>query len=199
MTSPEQIQAAAAHYKDFCEVLGIDITKADTIDTPMRVAKMYANEFLVGQRPMDFTPTSFPADSDKISQLVTVAGCRFVSLCAHHHLPIVGYAHVCYIPGESLLGLSKLPRFVEWLSAKPTVQEDLTIEIAKTIQKTINPKFIGVKLTAGHECMSCRGVGSYEALTSTTCFRSDNKDSYEGARREFQENIQEWYANKGAF
>ena len=197
--STSQIEEAAEHYKKFCEALGIDLTKPDTLDTPTRVARLMLNEFLVGERERPFNFTTFPYKEVNHGQLVTETGIRFVSLCAHHHLPIIGYAHVCYIPREKLAGLSKIPRLVEWRAARPTIQEQLTQDILQTLQYYLDPHYIGVKLIAVHECMACRGVRSYESRTHTTALWCSNGDytAYEGTKAEFQANIEEWYRARG--
>lgn len=194
-----QLEEAAEHYKKFCEALGIDLTKPDTVDTPMRVAKLMHNEFLVGTRDKPFTFTTFPYREKDHGQLVTETGIRFVSVCAHHHLPIIGYAHVAYIPRERLAGLSKLPRLVEWIAAQPTVQERLTQDILQSLRAELEPHFIGVKLIAVHECMACRGVRSFESRTHTTALwcSSGEYQKYDSTKAEFQANIEEWYRAKG--
>ncbi len=191
---------AADHYRKFCEELGINLAKPDTEGTPERVAKMFANEFLIGEGEMPFDFTTFPIETpDEGNQLVTVTGIRFVSICAHHHLPIIGYAHVCYLPGKRLVGLSKLARLVEWRAARPTVQEELTYDIAHHLIQQCSPQFVGVKLIATHECMACRGVGSYESRTHTERLwcKEDNMSDFDTTRAEFSANISEWYKSKG--
>jgi GTP cyclohydrolase I len=193
------LSRAAELYKAFCQELGIDLTKPDTEGTPERVARLFHSEFLVGQRDIPFDFTTFPIEGDKADQLVTVTGIRFVSICAHHHLPIIGYAHVCYLPGKKLVGLSKLARLVEWRAARPTVQEELTYDIAQELIKRCEPQFVGVKLIATHECMACRGVRSYESRTHTERLwcKDDNMAEFATTRAEFASNISEWYQAKG--
>ena len=201
MTPKEQIalDEAALHYKHFCEALGIDLTKEDTKDTPVRVAKLFMEEFLKGKGEMPFSFTTFPAPKSKRPQLITVCGNRFVSVCAHHHLPVIGYCHVCYIPGETIVGLSKIPRLIEWRAARPTVQEELTNDILNELVVRLKPDYVGIKLVAAHECMSCRGVRSYESRTHTNAFwcKDDNYDDFDTTKAEFQHNIEEWYSGKG--
>lgn len=193
-------QKAEYHYAEFCKALGIDLTKPDTIDTPRRVTRMMITDFLHGQQERDFNFTTFPYKAGEGNgQLVTVTGIRWVSLCAHHHLPIVGVAHVCYLPDAALVGLSKIPRLVKWRASRPTVQEELTQDILDVLQHLLSPKFVGVKLVALHECMACRGVRDYESRTHTNAFWSKDEplSEFASTKEEFQLNIQEWYAGKG--
>ncbi|MBD3261637.1 MAG: GTP cyclohydrolase I FolE [Candidatus Altiarchaeales archaeon] len=190
-----KLAAAASHYKSFCEALGIPMNTDHSVDTPMRVARMFHNDFLVGVREECPKITTFPVDSMLRDQLVIQCGIRLRSLCSHHHVPIVGRAHVCYIPGESLLGLSKIARIVRWCAARPCVQEELVHLIKDTIKSAINPTFIGISVTAEHECMSCRGVTEPDSLTTTNVFwPSHNEDT----RQEFFLAISHWLQARGA-
>lgn len=195
------IGEAAEHYANFCKALGIDIDTEDAKDTPMRVAKMFSREFTRGLSDPDFSFTAFPITEERQSQLVIQCGIRFVSLCSHHHLPVVGRAHVCYIPGEKLLGLSKLARAVKWCAARPCVQEDLVHLIKDTIIDAIHPGLVGVSLTAEHECMSCRGVSEPDSLTTTNVFwtqQGDEHTTHQDTKQEFFLAISHWIDSKGA-
>jgi GTP cyclohydrolase I len=198
VTRKKALAQAAWHYTKFCNALGIDLTRPDTVDTPMRVAKLFHDEFLAGDKARPFKLTTFPVDEGARNQLVTMTGIRFVSICAHHHLPIVGLAHVCYLPDKRIVGLSKIPRLVEWRAARPTVQENLTRDILDTLVAGLRPLYAGIKLVATHECMACRGVKSHQALTHTNAFwcRSDNYADFDTTKAEFQANIDEWYAGR---
>lgn len=192
-TPTQTLAVAAEHYRKFCEAVGIDLTKEDTKDTPTRVAKMFLREFTAGasKRP-PFNMTKFARNGD--SNLVTVAGIRWVSLCRHHHLPVVGYAHVCYLPAEYIIGLSKIPRLVKWLAANPSVQEELTQNIKDILVQELQPMFAGVQLVAVHACMACRGVSEHESRTTTTSFHNPDS-SYKATRDEFLEAISMWHGS----
>jgi GTP cyclohydrolase I len=202
----DKIAKAAQAYAAFCSILGIDLSKPDTQDTPLRIARMMHDEFLVGTRPKPFDFTTFPVSNNNGNQLVNVCGIRLVSLCSHHHFPFIGRAHVCYLPGSSLVGLSKIPRLVRWLAAQPCMQESLTQEILHHLTEYLKPRFVGVRLIADHTCMSARGVNESEGLTSTDAFWCTNEigkegvpldmDDFETTKQEFFRAINEWYSLK---
>jgi GTP cyclohydrolase IA len=114
---------------------------------------------------------------------VVVCDIAFSSLCEHHLLPFVGVAHVAYLPGERILGLSKLPRLVEHRARRLQVQERLTSEVADWIERALRPRGVGVVMEATHMCMSLRGVRQPGALTRTSalrgCLREDPRTRQE--------------------
>jgi GTP cyclohydrolase I len=132
---------------------------------------MMHNDFLSGSRTEDFTFTVFPVDPSTENQLVTVPNMRFVSICAHHHLPYYGCCHACYLPDRKLAGLSKLPRLVQWRARVPSMQEEITNVIIQELWKRLEPRFVGVQIVATHTCMACRGVNEYGSVTVTNAFR----------------------------
>jgi GTP cyclohydrolase I len=114
---------------------------------------------------MGFNLTTFPATQQ---QMVAVANIEFSSICAHHLLPFYGVAHVAYIPHDLMIGVSKIPRIVQFYARRPQVQEQLTGQIARCIQDALSPKGSGVVLKATHTCMSCRGITSRNAEMITS-------------------------------
>uniref|UniRef100_A0A2C9LRZ4 GTP cyclohydrolase 1 n=1 Tax=Biomphalaria glabrata TaxID=6526 RepID=A0A2C9LRZ4_BIOGL len=191
-----RIKKAAEHYKRFCKVLNIDIGKGDTKDTPLRIARMFATEFTSGGSPTP--PFNFTVFQPEGKDLVCVCGIRIVSLCAHHHLPFVGYAHFCYLPRDKMVGLSKIPRALKWISKQPTVQEGLTRQALDFMVKNLDPHFAALTLTATHTCMSCRGVQEHEAHMTTTALWSEDNDNdrFANTRAEFQHAINLWYQTR---
>jgi len=131
--------------------------------TPARVAASYAE--LLG--PREFDLTTFPND-EGYDELVVARDIAFASLCEHHLLPFVGVAHVAYMPGDRILGLSKLARVVELFARRLQVQERLTKQVATWLQDNVQPKGVGVVLEAEHMCMSIRGVRATGAKTVTS-------------------------------
>jgi GTP cyclohydrolase I len=152
-------QAAA----DFIGALGIDVTAAGMADTPARMARAYA-EMLT---PRDFTPTTFDNDQG-YDELVLARSIPIRSVCEHHLLPFVGVAHVGYLPGRRILGLSKLARVVELFAHRPQVQERLTRQVADWLDQQLRPRGVGVVIEAEHLCMSLRGVRAVGARTVTS-------------------------------
>jgi GTP cyclohydrolase I len=157
---PVRAELAAA---DLLEALGVDLTGADLADTPRRVVRMY--EELLTPRP--FNPTTFPNDAG-YDEMVLVRDIRFTSLCAHHLLPFSGIAHVGYLPGERIVGLSKLARVVNHFARSLQVQERLTKQVADWLNAELQPRGVGVVLRAEHQCMTIRGVQAAGSTTVTS-------------------------------
>jgi GTP cyclohydrolase IA len=153
------------------DALGVDLTDESVRDTPRRMARMYA-ELLT---PQPFNPTTFPNDGD-YDELVVATGIPFHSMCEHHLLPFVGVAHVGYLPGERIIGLSKLARVVELFARDLQVQERLTTQVAGWLDDHLRPKGVGVVLEAEHLCMSLRGVQKAGARTVTSALHGLVRD-----------------------
>lgn len=158
--------AAERAVADLLAALGLDAGSPGLLDTPRRVARAYA-ELLT---PEPFALTTFPND-EGYDELVVVGDIPFTSLCEHHLLPFAGVAHVGYLPGARVVGLSKLARAVEALSRRPQVQERLTCQVADLLQEALDPEGVGVVLEAEHSCMSLRGVRATGATTRTSALR----------------------------
>lgn len=167
----------AAH--DLLVALGANLKSDHLRETPRRVAKAYAE--LLTPRP--FSPTTFP-NEESYDELVIVGGIPFQSLCAHHLLPFHGKAHVAYLPGERLVGLSKLARVVELYSRRLQLQERLTTQVADWLDEHLEPRGVGVVLEAEHLCMSLRGVQTSGSNTVTSALRGAVKDDAR-TRQEF--------------
>lgn len=142
--------------------------EADLAETPRRVV----DGFVEMTTPRAFAMTAFPND-DGYDEVVMVRDIPFVSLCRHHLLPFRGTATVGYLPGDKLIGLSKLARVVERHARDLQVQESLTVQIADTLEAELAPRGVGVVLHAEHMCMSLRGVQAAGATTETTMFRGE--------------------------
>ena len=165
------VHAAERAAHDLLVAVGVDTSEDRLRDTPRRMAKMYA-ELLT---PAPFTPTSFPNDAG-YDELVVATGIPFHSLCEHHLLPFVGVAHVGYLPGKRIIGLSKLARVVELFARNLQVQERLTTEIAGWLDGRLRPKGVGVVLSAEHMCMSLRGIQKPGARTVTSALHGLVRD-----------------------
>ena len=157
------IAAAENAVRHLLHALGADITDESLADTPGRVARMYA-EMLT---PVPFDLTTFPND-EGYDELVIARNIPFHSLCEHHLLPFHGVAHVAYLPGERILGLSKLARVVDLFAAGLQVQERLTRQVSSWLQEHLEPRGVGVVLEAEHLCMSLRGVSKPGVTTVTS-------------------------------
>ncbi|GHD24389.1 GTP cyclohydrolase I FolE [Streptomyces galbus] len=157
------LAAAEAAAGQFLTALGIPTTSESLRGTPGRMARAYAELF--SPRPFDLT--TFPND-EGYDELVLARRIPVRSVCEHHLLPFTGTAHVGYLPGARILGLSKLARIVEHFACRPQVQERLTKQIADWLQTHLEPKGVGVVIEAEHACMSLRGVQATGSTTMTS-------------------------------
>jgi GTP cyclohydrolase I len=172
----EAVERAA---RDLLRGLGADVDTAAFEETPHRVAEAYA-ELLT---PQPFRATTFPND-EGYDELIVARSIPFHSLCMHHLLPFQGVAHDGYLPGERIIGLSKLGRVVEFFSRDLQIQERLTTQVADWLQRELEPKGVGVVLEAEHMCMSLRGVQKLGAMTVTSALRGLVRDDVR-TRQEF--------------
>src|SRR5215208_5022489 len=172
----EAVERAA---RDLLRGLGADVDAEALEETPRRVAEAYA-ELLT---PKPFRATTFPND-ERYDELIVARSIPFHSLCMHHLLPFHGVAHVGYLPGERIIGLSKLGRVVEFFSRDLQIQERLTTQVADWLQGELEPKGVGVVLEAEHMCMSLRGVQKLGATTVTSALRGLVRDDAR-TRQEF--------------
>ena len=165
------LDAAARAAHELLLALGIDTEAEGLRDTPRRVAAAYA-ELLT---PQPFTATTFP-NEEGYDEMVVARAIPFHSLCEHHLIPFVGVAHVAYLPGERIVGLSKLARVVEHFARRLQVQERMTVQIADWLEAELQPKGVGVVLDAEHFCMTLRGVQKPGARTTTSALRGRVRD-----------------------
>jgi GTP cyclohydrolase I len=170
------VERAAA---DLLRALGADVDAEALGETPRRVADAYA-ELLT---PQPFRATTF-ANDDGYDELIVARSIPFHSLCMHHLLPFHGVAHIGYLPGERIIGLSKLGRVVEYFSRDLQIQERLTTQVAGWLERELEPKGVGVVLEAEHLCMSLRGVQKLGAKTVTSALRGVVRDDAR-TRQEF--------------
>ncbi|MBL1108597.1 GTP cyclohydrolase I FolE [Streptomyces sp. 5-8] len=157
------LAAAEAAAGRFLTALGISTTSESLRGTPGRMARAYAELFT----PRPFDLTTFPND-EGYDELVLARRIPVRSVCEHHLLPFVGTAHVGYLPGARILGLSKLARVVEHFACRPQVQERLTKQVADWLQTHLEPKGVGVVIEAEHCCMTLRGVQATGSSTMTS-------------------------------
>ena len=151
--------------------LGQDPTDEHLSETPRRVAATYAE--LLTARPFELTTFE---NTEGYDELVLARDIPVHSLCEHHLLPFTGVAHVGYLPGERILGLSKLARVVELFARRLQVQERLTQQVADWLEQNLQPKGVGVVIEAEHLCMSLRGVQATGARTVTSALHGVLRD-----------------------
>lgn len=181
----ERIREASVHYGNFLTAMGFDWSRdPNMMDTPLRVAKAYMMELLEGCFTEPPKITTFEEASYGYDGIVFQGKIDVCSLCSHHNLSFTGKAHVAYIPGKQVIGLSKLNRVVEWFSRRPQIQEGLTMQIHDFLNTVIpDNQGIAVLIEAEHSCASCRGV-KHDSTMKTCKLSGAFKDSAE-TRSEF--------------
>ena len=157
------LAAAERAAAQFLHALGVSTDSESMQGTPRRMARAYADLF----SPRAFDLTTFP-NEEGYDELVLARSIPMRSVCEHHLLPFTGLAHVGYLPGQRILGLSKLARVVEFFACRPQVQERLTKQIADWLQTQLAPKGVGVVIEAEHTCMTLRGVQATGSTTVTS-------------------------------
>ncbi len=161
--APVDLAAAQKAAADLLVALGVPVDRGATADTPRRMVHAYAEMLTVGE--FDFT--TFP-NTEGYDELVLVEDIPVRSVCEHHMLPFVGVAHVGYLPGERIVGLSKLARVVDFFGHRTQTQERLTKQVAEHLQHQLHPRGVGVVVEAEHTCMSQRGVRAAGSRTVTS-------------------------------
>jgi GTP cyclohydrolase I len=190
------MSAAAAHFpvepdvrhrkveratRALLDTLGLDLSDPNLADTPARMARAYEELFSGLHRPGPEL-RSFP-NAEGYSQVVAVTGIPFYSLCAHHFLPFFGTAHVGYVPGDRVVGLSKLARVVDHFARRPQIQERLTEQVIGFLEERLAPRGTMVVVEGRHFCMEMRGVAKPGTVTTTSAIRGAFED--ERTRQEF--------------
>jgi GTP cyclohydrolase I len=169
--TPMDLDRIAKAVREILEAIGEDPDRDGLIDTPERVARMYAEIFAgLHEDPGEHLTTTFEVNHD---EMVLVRDISVQSLCEHHMVPFMGMAHVAYIPGKDgrITGLSKIARLVEGFSRRLQVQEKLTVQIADAMETTLEPRGVMVVIEAEHLCMAMRGVKKAGSTTVTSAVR----------------------------
>ncbi|CAB5226195.1 FolE GTP cyclohydrolase I [uncultured Caudovirales phage] len=157
--------------RDLISIIGDNPFREGLIDTPKRVLKSY-DEIFAGysQNAREILSTTFEEDIS-YNQIILSRDIPFSSFCEHHMLPFTGKAHVAYLPNKKVVGLSKLARVVDMFAKRLQIQEKMTDQIADAIFDVLQPKGVGVMITAHHTCMSMRGVNKQDSQMLTTALR----------------------------
>ena len=190
MTEREtQIEEIAGAVQVLMEEIGADMKDPNCVGTPQRVAKAWLDNWGLGytQDPKDMV-TVFPADG--YDEMVIVKNIPIYSTCSHHLAPIVGKAHIAYIPRDEVIGLSKFVRIADVFARRLQLQERLTVQIADAFQELLEPLGVAVYIEAEHMCMSSRGVKVHGSTTVTTTLKGVFKDNAD-TRAEFMAAIKD--------
>ena len=167
MTDDEKIAGITEHFREIMQLLGLDLTDDSLAGTPRRVAKMYVQEWFRGLNPEHRPDVRLFANRYQYGQMLLERDITLFSCCEHHFVPIIGKAHVAYLPGENVVGLSKLNRVVQYYARRPQVQERLTRQIAEELKQTLYTDNVAVLIEADHLCVMSRGVNDTSSSTIT--------------------------------
>lgn len=176
LSDDEKVELIAEKFSEIMNILGLDLADDSLKDTPKRVAKMYVKEIFEGLNPEKLPKLSLFQNKYGYHQILLEKNIHFTSTCEHHFLPIVGKAHVAYIPNDKVVGLSKLNRVVKYFAKRPQVQERLTLQIAEYLQEALNTEHVAVIIDAEHYCIIARGIEDINSTTITSEFRGNFQD-----------------------
>jgi len=179
----EKITRIEKHFREIMTILGLDLTDDSLNGTPHRVAKMYVKEVFSGLNPKNRPHARLFENKYNYDQMLVEKDITFYSHCEHHFVPIYGKAHVAYFSGGKVIGLSKINRIVQYFAKRPQVQERLTVQIGKEMERVLHTEHVAVVIDANHMCVASRGVGDTNSKTGTAYFSGKFKD--ENTKREF--------------
>ena len=172
-----QLVRVATKFAEVLDALGLDRNDPNLVGTEFRVARMY-RELFAGLDPgTEPDLRTFP-NTEGYTDLVSLTNISFYSMCAHHLLPFFGSAHVAYVPGDELVGLSKLARVVDYFARRPQIQERLTQQIFEFLEERLRAAGVMVVLQARHLCIEMRGAAKAGLLTTTTAIRGAMTDEH---------------------
>lgn len=187
LNSEEKIKIIKDDVRHIMETLGLDLTDDSLKGTPNRVAKMFVNEIFGGLNPDKKPSASTFENKYKYGEMLVEKNITVYSTCEHHLLPIIKKTHITYISNETVVGLSKMNRIVDYFAKRPQVQERLTIQVVKELQKVLNTDDVACVIDAKHLCVNSRGIRDTESSTITAEFGGKFKEA--GTRREFLDYI----------
>ncbi|HAC23343.1 MAG TPA: GTP cyclohydrolase I FolE [Cytophagales bacterium] len=183
LSDEEKVEKIEKHFREIMTILGLDLTDDSLQGTPKRVAKMYVKEVFSGLNPKNRPVAKLFDNKYNYDQMLVEKDITFYSHCEHHFVPIYGKVHVAYVSSGNVIGLSKINRIVQYFAKRPQVQERLTVQIGKEMQRVLNTEHVGVVVDANHMCVASRGVGDTNSKTGTAYFNGKFKDEY--TKREF--------------
>ncbi|OUJ75456.1 GTP cyclohydrolase I FolE [Hymenobacter crusticola] len=167
LSDEEKVAGIAEHFREIMNLLGLDLNDDSLNGTPRRVAKMFVHEWFKGLDPVHRPEVRLFANRYQYQQMLVERDITLFSCCEHHFVPIIGKAHVAYLPGEHVVGLSKLNRVVQYYARRPQVQERLTRQIAEELKQALGTDDVAVLIEADHLCVMSRGVNDTSSGTLT--------------------------------
>ena len=188
LSNADKIEKIQADFANIMYTLGLDMTDDSLKGTPKRVAKMFVNEIFSGLHPDNEPKASTFENKYQYNEMLVGKNIVVYSTCEHHFLPIVGKAHVAYMSNGKVVGLSKINRIVEYYAKRPQVQERLTMQIVRHMQKAMGTEDVACIIDAKHLCVNSRGIKDINSSTVTAEYGGQfkNKD----VKREFLNYIQ---------
>jgi GTP cyclohydrolase I len=166
MIDSERIKAAVA---ELISAIGEDPSRPELLATPTKVAEAYQGFFAgIGKNPLEVLADTFEAEHN---DAVILKDIELISICEHHLLPFTGVAHIAYLPSDKVVGLGRLPKLVEVLAARPQLQENLTAQIADSLEQGLGTRGVVVVIEARHQCVVSRGARQPEVQTLTVATR----------------------------
>ena len=176
ISDEEKISIIEKNVYNILETLGMDLTDDSLKGTPKRVAKAWVNELFGGLKPEKMPKTSTFDNKYSYTEMLVEKNITVYSTCEHHLLPIIGKAHVAYFSKGTVIGLSKMNRIVDYFAKRPQVQERLTMQVVKALQKALGTEDVACVIDAKHLCVNSRGIRDVDCSTVTAEFGGKFKD-----------------------
>lgn len=183
LSDEDKITQITQHFAQIMHILGLDLSDDSLQGTPYRVAKMYVKEIFQGLNPANMPRITLFDNKYRYGEMLVERNIAFYSNCEHHFVPIIGKAHVAYIPEQKVIGLSKINRLVHYYAKRPQVQERLTVQIAMGLREALQTEHVAVVLEADHACVITRGINDAHSSAVTSQFYG--KFTEAETRREF--------------
>ena len=191
LSNEEKMDKIQFHFEKIMEALGLDLSDDSLKGTPKRVAKMYIKELFKGLDPANKPWMNTFDNKYRYNQMLVEKNITVYSTCEHHFLPIVGRAHVAYIPNGRVIGLSKINRIVDYFARRPQVQERLALQVLNELKTALGTEDVAVYVDAEHLCVNSRGV--QDQTSSTVTVEYSGKFKGEETRKEFLTYIQDQF------
>jgi GTP cyclohydrolase I len=172
-----KIELIEKHFREIMFILGLDMNDDSLQGTPHRVARMYVKEMFKGLNPLNKPEVRLFDNRYHYKTMLVEKNISFHSVCEHHFVPIMGKAHVAYIPNGKVVGLSKLNRIVRYFALRPQVQERMTVQIATMLRESLLTDDVAVIIEADHLCVAMRGVQDESSSTITSEFCGKFQDA----------------------
>lgn len=187
LSDSEKIKIIEYHFTEIMHTLGLNLYDDSLCGTPGRVAKMFVKEMFSGLNPDNKPQISLFENKYGYKRMLIEKDITLYSNCEHHFVPIIGKAHVAYIPDKQVIGLSKINRLVQYYAKRPQVQERLTVQISEALKEALQHNDVAVVIEADHLCIASRGIKDTNSVTHTAHYSGQFEN--EPIRREFLSHI----------